>query len=105
MQYEHGSRVPIIRDSEHPYMVDLYARRGVADRTDPQQVLDSAEAAWNGATDIAERIEATELLMGRRVDGREMNTLPFELAAAILSGDPFEVAYRGVARALEIGAA
>lgn len=105
MKYEQGAPVPIIRDPYHPYMIDLFARSGVDDPTDGQKVLDTAEAKWKSAADVAGRVEATELLMGRRVGGGEMRTLPFELVAAIMDGGMFDVAYNGIARAIEIGEA
>jgi hypothetical protein len=105
MKFEAGDLVPIITHSEHPYMAQLYEDLGASKGDDPQLILDCAEAAWQVAKDRSDRVQAIELLMGRRIDGMETHTLPFELVASIFEGGPFEIAYKGVGRAIQIGEA
>jgi hypothetical protein len=61
MEYKQGSSVPRITNNDHPYMADLYQRSGAGDGSDHQQVLDSAENAWNNSSDISDRVTAAEL--------------------------------------------
>jgi len=101
MEYKQGSPVPRTLSDGRPYMVDLYKRSGAEDGSDPQLVLDSAENAWNSANGIGDRVGAVELLMGRRVDGGEVDSLPRELVNAIFEAHPFDIAVDGVVKAIE----
>jgi hypothetical protein len=103
MEYTQGSLVPRIINDKSPLMADLYQRRGAGDGTDPQRILDGAENTWNTASSIHDRVEAAQLLMGRRIDGSEIRGLPHELTSAIFDALPFEIAVNGVTRAIESG--
>ncbi len=101
MKYEEDSRVPEITGATDPYMSSLYERLGMGVGDDPQIILNGAETAWNAASDIGGRVEAIEALMGRRIDGSEIGTLPIELTDAIFNGEPFRVAVQAVAETLQ----
>ncbi len=92
--------VPKINEGSDPYMLSLYKLIGVEMPPTSSSVMDAAQSAWSQADGVGERVYAVEALMGRRIDGQEIHELPFELVGAIFEGDAFDVAVRGVQRAL-----
>jgi len=81
--------VPIVPPEDHPYMHSLYARVGLEVSASADEVLAVAEAKWDAAQDIGERVETAELLLGRRIDGLEVPTLPGDFRGYVFDGGSF----------------
>src|SRR4051812_31606536 len=82
--------VPVVPPEEHPYMHDLYERTGLELTSEADVVLSAAHKIWSSGTEVTERVEAAELLLGRRIDGQELNTLPLAFSLHIFQPETFE---------------
>ena len=70
-------------------MRDLYGRNGLEVTAEQSLVLGAAYHLWNKADSIGDRVEVGELLLGRRIDGSEINSLPYDFTSRIFDGGDF----------------
>ena len=96
-----SERIPVIPPENHPYMLDLYGRYGLDVTAEQSVVLGAAHHLWHKADSVGERVEAGELLLGRRIDGNEINTLPFDFSSRIFDGGDFSGMLEASSRIVE----
>ncbi len=82
--------VPVVPPEEHPYMHNLYIRNGLALDSTAADVLAVADLKWRAALDVSDRAETAELLLGRRIDGQELNVLPAEFKKHVFEAGHFD---------------
>lgn len=67
--------VPVIPPQDGPYMEGLYGRNGLETTSEASVVMSAARNVW-GAGSVDSRVETAELLLGRRIDEQEFDSLP-----------------------------
>jgi hypothetical protein len=82
--------VPVVPPDANPYMHNLYARNGLPLDSSAADVLAVAHLKWEAALDVGDRAETAELLLGRRVDGHELNVLPAEFKQHVIEAGHFD---------------
>lgn len=82
--------VPVTPPELDLYMNDMYAKVGLGLGSSAIEVLNAAHSRWGVALETVDRIEVAELLLGRRIDNDEINTLPAEFFDHVAQGGPFE---------------
>lgn len=71
-------------------MHNLYARTGLELTSEADVVLAAAHSKWNSGSEVSDRVEAAELLLGRRIDGQELGTLPVAFGLHIFQPEDFD---------------
>jgi hypothetical protein len=90
MSIRKNELIPVIPPEDHPYMHDVYARAGLNADSSQAEVLTAARNKWESAVDARDRGETAELLLGRRIDGQELHTLPREFSEHVLGAGHFD---------------
>ncbi|HEX3569146.1 MAG TPA: hypothetical protein VHT70_05760 [Candidatus Saccharimonadales bacterium] len=82
--------VPVAPLDADLYMNDLYVRSGLSADSSATDILAAARSKWEAAPSIDDRVGTAELLLGRRIDGQELNDLPAEFKDYIFEAGHFE---------------
>lgn len=98
-----SDKVPVVPPTESGYMHDLYRRTGLDLTAEQSVVLGAAHHLWHKAESTGERVEVGELLLGRRIDGSETRSLPFNFVSSIFEGGDFSALLEVSSRIVEAG--
>ena len=91
MTNSNESIIPVIPPEDHGYMHSLYERSGLELDSSAELVMAAARKAWNpDKDDVSARATAAELLLGRRVDGQELGTLPVLFSLHVFDPEDFD---------------
>lgn len=82
--------VPVVPPDADPYMDYLYARSDLTLGSSADDVLAVAHLKWAYALDVADRVEAAELLLGRRIYDQEFSVLPAEFEEHVFEAGNFD---------------
>lgn len=82
-------------------MHHLYARTGLELTSEADVVLAAAHRKWSSGSEVEDRVEVAELLLGRRIDGQELHTLPVAFGLHIFHPEDFDGLLNIVSRIAE----
>lgn len=74
--------VPVIPDPESTYMIGLYGKVRLEPTSTPEEVMAAAYTRWS-LGEFESRVEASELLLGRRIHDGEWASFPAAFAQQI----------------------
>lgn len=94
--------LPVTPTDKDLYMHNLYARKGLELGSTGNDVLAVAYLNWGVASDGSSRIEAAELLLGRRIDDQEFNVLPAAFKQHLFGAGDFDALLSVASRIAEV---
>ncbi len=83
-------RIPRTGEPITSYMAWLLERESFDDTTTPEEVMQRASELWNQTDDVETRAEVTQLLLGRRIDGGEIEDIHPLFSLYVFQGGEFE---------------